>query len=68
MNQRTFILLFAGMLLVAAGIIFANSSTRAGSRLSNTSVEQSGINSNAPVETIIWESMGQAILGSGSIN
>ncbi|HSB92097.1 MAG TPA: hypothetical protein VLC28_03230 [Flavitalea sp.] len=67
MNQRTFILLFLGILVTAAGLIYSyhTSSTVAVKR---EAIERAEIKTSAPVEVIIWESMSQAILGSGSIN
>jgi len=68
MTQKTFILLFLGILMTAAAIVYSYNNSNSPSALKTRSVEQAGIKTSAPVEVIIWESMSQAILGSGSIN
>jgi len=67
MNQKTFILLFLGILITAAGLIYSYNVKSTETRKSQA-IEKGGIKTSAPVEAIIWESMSQAILGSGSIN
>jgi len=66
MNQKTFILLFVGILITAAGLIYSYNVKSAATKCQ--AIEKAGIKTSAPVEAIIWESMSQAILGSGSIN
>lgn len=66
MNQKIFIAVFAGMLALAAGIFYANSIRQDVVEM-NAASGKTGIKSSAPIEVIIWESMGQAVLGSGSI-
>jgi len=68
MNQKTFILVFIGILLTAAALVYSYNNSNSPTALKSQSVEQAGIKTSAPVEVIIWESMSQAILGSGSIN
>jgi cell division protein FtsL len=67
MNQKTFILVFIGIIITAAGLIYSYHahSTDTGE---TKAIEQARIKTSAPVEAIIWESMSQAILGSGAIN
>ena len=67
MNQKTFILLLVGILLTAAGLIYSYNA-KSTADLKSQAIEKGGIKTSAPVEAIIWESMSQAILGSGSIN
>jgi hypothetical protein len=67
MNQKTFILVFIGIIITAAGLIYSyNAQSTAAIR--SEAIERAQIKTSAPVEAIIWESMSQAILGSGSIN
>ena len=66
MNQKTFILVFVGILITAAGLIYSYNA-KSTEILKRQAIEQAEIKTSAPVEVIIWESMSQAILGSGSI-
>jgi len=52
---------------MAAGLIYSYNVKSSEARKSQA-IEKGGIKTSAPVEAIIWESMSQAILGSGSIN
>jgi hypothetical protein len=67
MNQKTFILVFIGIIITAAGLIYSYNANFTATRKSQA-IEQARIKTSAPVEAIIWESMSQAILGSGAIN
>jgi cell division protein FtsL len=67
MNQKAFILLFVGILVTAAGLIYSYNTTSTAT-VKREAIEKAEVRTSAPVEAIIWESMSQAILGSGSIN
>jgi hypothetical protein len=68
MNQKAFILVFLGIVMTAAAILYSYNNSNSEKALKSQGIEQAGIKTSAPVEVIIWESMSQVILGSGSIN
>ena len=53
--------------MTAAGLIYSYNLKSTEAKKSQA-IEKGSIKTSAPVEAIIWESMSQAILGSGSIN